>query len=107
MKTKRKAARGPTVTVNPKKCTTHPPGEVHAEPKSRRGFVNFNATAPCTIVFKNSSVFDRAYARLKQGNNKRSTETEHGHTFVLIKGCEDKMPRSLGAASGPTDIIVP
>jgi len=107
MKKTRKHKGPPNVNVNPHRCTTHPPGKVSADPKSKRGFVNFNATAPCTITFKNSKVFGHASAHLKQGNNKRFIQVEEGHTIVLIKGCEDRMPRSVGARSNPTDITVP
>ena len=108
MKTRRVQAKtSPTVTVNPKTCRIHPSGHVHAPKKSEHGLVNFHATAPCTINFKNGSVFGHGSARLEKGPNKRAIRTEHGRTIVTIKGCEDRMPRSLGAASSPTEIIVP
>lgn len=98
---------GPTVTVNPNNCTTNPPGEVHAPGKSQNGFVNFNATAPCTVLFNPPGVFNRSSAQLSQGSNKLDIETDAGHSIVTIAACEDSMPRSVGAASNPTDIIVP
>ncbi len=98
---------GPSVDVNPNHCTINPPGEVHAPSKSQNGFVNFNATAPCTVLFDPPDVFKRSSAQLSQGNNKLDIETEAGHSVVTIAGCEDKMPRSVGAAGDPTDIIVP
>lgn len=97
----------PTITIDPRACTTRPAGEVHADPKSKKGFVNFNATSPCTIIFEHNDVFNMSSLSLNQGNNKCFVQTEEGHTKITIKGCEDRMPRNLGAASGPTDIIVP
>ncbi len=97
----------PTITVDPRACTTRPPGEVHADPKSKNGFVNFNATSPCTIIFEHDDVFHMKSLNLKQGNNKCFVETEAGHTTIAIKGCGDRMPKSVGARSNPTDIIVP
>jgi hypothetical protein len=44
---------------------------------------------------------------LNQGNNKCFIQTEAGRTKITIRGCEDRNPRNLGAASGPTEIIVP
>lgn len=105
MKTKQKTS--PTVTVNPKTCKIHPPGRVHAPKKSEHGLVNFHATAPCTIAFKRSNVFGHGSAQLKKGPNKRAIRVERGRTIVLIQGCEQQMPRSLGAASSPTEIVVP
>ena len=96
---------GPTVTVNPNNCTTSPPGPVHAPKKSQNGFVNFNATAPCTILFDNPGVFNCSSAQLGQGNNQLNVQTESDHTVVTIQGCEG--PRDLGAGSNPTDVIVP
>ena len=107
MKKHTKIKTSPTLTVDPKKCKIHPPGKVYAPKKSEHGLVNFHATAPCTVVFKRSSVFGHGSARLVKGPNKRAIRTEHGRTIVTIKGCEDRMPRSLGAASSPTEIIVP
>ena len=100
-------SNSPTITIDPRACTTRPAGEVHAAPKSKNGFVNFNATSPCTILFENDDVFSLSSLSLNQGNNKCFVQIEEGHTTVTIQGCEDRMPRNLGAASGPTDIIVP
>lgn len=97
----------PTITVDPRGCTTRPAGEVHVDPKSKKGFVNFNATSPCTILFEDDIVFKLSSLSLSQGNNKCFVQTEEGHTHLTIQGCEDRMPRSLGARSGPTDIVVP
>lgn len=105
MKTKHKVTTSPTVTVNPKTCTIRPPGKVHARKKSEHGIVNFHATAPCTVIFKNSSVFGHGSARLAKGSNRRAIKVERGRTVVHIQGCP--VPRSLGAASDPTEIIVP
>ncbi len=98
---------GPTVTVNPANGTTNPPGQVHAPAKSQNGFVNFNATAPCTILFQRPGVFNCPIAQLAQGINQLQIQTEADHTVVTIAGFEDRTPRSVGAASNPTDIIVP
>ncbi len=98
---------GPSVTINPNNCTINPPGQVHAPKKSQNGFVNFNATAPCTVLFDRPGVFNRSSAQLSQGNNQLNIETEADHTVVTIAGCEDNVPRNVGAASNPTDIIVP
>src|ERR1051326_610300 len=98
---------GPTVTVNPTGCTTEPTGKVHAPKKSQNGFVNFNATAACTIQFQDSTVFNRSRAQLRQGNNQLDSETESGHTTVSIVGCLEKAKKSLGAGGDPTDITVP
>lgn len=98
---------GPTVTVDPKHCKIHPLGKIHAPRKSQGGYVVFNALAPCTILFTNPEVFGHQFTKLVAGQNKRSTRIERGHTLVMIAGCEYKIPRSLGAASQPTDIIVP
>jgi hypothetical protein len=103
----RKAKSSPTLTIDPKHCRIHPSGRVHAPRKSARGFVDFHATAPCTILFTNPAVFGRPFVRLSRGPNKRFTRVDRGHTLVMIAGCEYKIPRSLGAASNPTDIIVP
>lgn len=97
----------PTITVNPSAGTTHPPGQVNADPHSQNGFVNFNATSPCTILFDHSDVFSMSSLALNQGNNKCFVQTEAGHTVVTIKGGENRMLRSVGAQSNPTDIIVP
>lgn len=97
----------PTITIDPKRCRIHPSGHVHAPKKSEHGLVNFHATSACTVVFKNSRVFGRGSARLAKGANKRSIRVERGRTIVFIKGCEDRIPRSLGAAGSPTEIIVP
>ncbi len=104
---KAKTKGSPTLTVDPKHCKIHPLGKVHAPKKSHRGFVDFNSTAPCTILFTNPGVFGKPFVRLARGPNKRFIKVERGHTFVMIAGCEYKIPRSLGAASNPTDIIVP
>lgn len=95
----------PTVTVNPRTCKIHPPGHVHAPKKSQHGLVNFHAAAPCTIIFKNAKVFGHGSAHLSKGPNKRAIKVESGRTVVHIKGCE--VPRSVGAASSPTEILVP
>ncbi|MGH9522879.1 MAG: hypothetical protein ACRD3E_10140 [Terriglobales bacterium] len=63
--------------------------------------------SPCTVEFKNESVFGHGSARLSKGANKRTIKVERGRTVVFIKGCEDRLPRSLGAAGHPTEIIVP
>ncbi len=104
---KAKAKGSPTVTVDPRHCKVHPPGRIHAPKQSQRGFVKFNATAPCTILFTDPRVFGKPFVKLARGSNKRFTKVERGHTFVMIAGCEYRIPRSLGAASDPTDIIVP
>jgi hypothetical protein len=98
---------GPVVNVNPTTCTTNPPGEVHAPGKSQNGFVVFNTTEPCTILFSGFGVFKRSSAQLSMGSNRLDVETEDDHTLVTIAGCGDKVPRSVGAAGNPTDIIVP
>jgi hypothetical protein len=98
---------GPIVTVEPETGKFHPLGKVHAACKSKGGYVTFNALAPCTILFTNPTVFGHQFTKLARGHNKRSTRIEHGHTLVMVAGCEYKIPRSLGAASQPTDIIVP
>ena len=102
-----RAKTSPTVTVNPKTCRIHPSGHVHAPKKSEHGLVNFHATAACSVVFKNSQVFGHGSAHLKKGANPRSIRVERGRTVVYIKGCADRLPRSLGAAGSPTEIIVP
>jgi hypothetical protein len=107
---------GPSVTVHPhdstpQSCTFNPLNNIHAPKKSQHGFVNFNATAPCTITFDNRAVFGTDSATLNQGNNQIDVEADPPDgsevtTLVFIQGC----PTNLGAAganSGPTDIIVP
>ncbi len=98
---------GPTITLDKKHCKIRPAGKVHASGKRKRGFVVFNALSPCSILFTNPAVFGHEYLTLRAGHHKYSTRIERGHTFVMIAGCEYKIPRSLGAASNPTDIIVP
>ena len=107
MKTKAKKHTSPTITVDPRQCRFHPAGKVHAPKKSEHGLVNFHAVAACTVVFKNSKVFGHGSAHLSKGPNKRSIRVERGRTTVFIKGCEARIPRSLGAAGDPTEIIVP
>ena len=106
MPTKTKKA-GPTVTLDPKHCKIHPLGKVHARRKSKGGYVIFHALAPCTLLFTNPNVFGHQFLKLGKGPHKRSTKVESGRTFIMIAGCEYKIPRSLGAASQPTEIIVP
>ena len=106
MKAKRRKGP-PTVTVDPKTGKFHPLGKIHAGRKSRGGFVTFHALAPCTVLFTNPSLFGRQFTKLAAGDNKRSTRIEHGHTLVMVAGRDYRIPRSLGAAGQPTDIIVP
>lgn len=107
MKTKARKHTSPTITVDPGRCRIHPAGKVHAPKKSEHGLVNFHAVAACTVIFKNSNVFGHGSARLSKGSNKRPIRVERGRTLVLIKGCEDRIPRSVGALGDPTEIIVP
>jgi hypothetical protein len=106
MATKSKKA-GPTITVDPKHCKIHPLGKIHAQRKSKGGYVIFHALAPCTLLFTNPSVFGHQFIKLEKGPHKRSTKVERGRTLVMIAGCEYRIPRSLGAASQPSEIIVP
>ncbi len=106
MKTKTKAG-GPTITLDKKHCKIHPAGRVHALGKKKKGYVVFNAVTPCRVLFTNPAVFGHQFVALSAGHHKYSTRIEHGHTFVMIAGCEYRIPRSLGAASDPTDVIVP
>jgi hypothetical protein len=59
------------------------------------------------LLFTNPSVFGHQFIKLEKGPHKRSTKVERGRTLVMIAGCEYKIPRSLGAASQPSEIIVP
>ena len=102
-----KAKVSPTVEVNPEKCRIAPPGPVHVPGKGKHGFINFDAKANCTLLFTNPKVFGVTTTHLSSGNNKRSVKVNHGHTYVMIAGRTYKIPKSLGAASSPTDIIVP
>jgi hypothetical protein len=103
----KKAKASPTVVVDPKEPRIGPPGAIHAPGKGKRGFVNFNASRRCTLLFTNPKVFGHPFTHLSRGDNRRFVKIERGHTFVMIAGCEYTIPRSLGAASSPTDIIVP
>lgn len=98
---------GPTVTVDRKHFKIHPLGKIHVPRKSKGGYINFNAIGACTILFTNPSVFGHQFLKLAPGPNKRFTKVERGRTLVMIAGGLYKIPRSLGAASQPTDIIVP
>ena len=101
---------GPSVNVNPDRCTMQPTGPVHAPPKNANGFVNFNATAPCTLNFSDSSVFGVSSKAIGQGNNQLNVQCETGSTNVAIAGCNSQSVGAMSAgrvASGPTDIIVP
>ncbi len=108
---------GPTVTVNPSPtCTMNPQGAVHAPKKSQNGFVNFNATAACTVDFSDSAVFGVSSKALSQGNNQLNVACESGSTNVSIQGCAAKAKQAttmskstsrVGVGSGPTDFIVP
>lgn len=106
MKTKAKAG-GPTITIDRKNCKIHPAGKVHARGKKHKGYVVFHAPSACSVLFTNPAVFGHEFLKLGAGHHKYSTRIDKGHTLVMIAGCEYKIPRSLGAASNPTDIIVP
>lgn len=99
--------RTPTLTVHKKSCKITPVGKVHVSGKKAGGYVIFNAVSPCQILFTNPEVFGTQFLNLKKGPNKHHTMIERGHTLVMIAGCEYRIPRSLGAASNPNDIIVP
>src|SRR6476660_8122531 len=103
----KKEKRALTLTVDKKNCKIVPPGKVHAAAKKHGGYVVFNAVSACQILFTNPSVFGRQFLNLKKGANKHFIKVDRGHTLVMISGCEYKIPRSLGAASNPNDIIVP
>lgn len=96
-----------TLVVNKKICKITPPGKVHAPAKRHGGYVVFHATSACQILFTNPEVFGKPFLNLAKGDNKHSVKIDRGHTLVMISGCEYKIPRSLGAASNPNDIIVP
>ena len=100
-------ARGPVITVDKKNCKIHPAGKVHARGKKHKGYVVFNVVSRCSLLFTNPRVFGHEFLVLIPGHHKYSTRIDEGHTLVMLAGCEYKIPRSLGAASNPTDIIVP
>ena len=102
-----KTKHGPTLTVDKKHCKITPAGKVHAPGNKARGHVIFNATSSCQLLFTNPDVLGHAYINLSKGTHQYSIKIDKGHTLVMIAGCEYKIPRSLGAASNPTDIIVP
>ncbi len=97
----------PTITIDKKNCKITPVGKIHAPAMKHRGHVVFNALAPCTILFTNPEVFGRQFLKLRAGHTKKFVKIDHGHTLVMIAGCEYRIPKSLGAASNPSDIVVP
>ena len=107
MKAKTKTV-GPTVTLDKKKHKIQPAGKIHARGKKHKGFVIFNALSPCSILFTNPAVFGRQFLKFTAaGQHKYSTRINKGHTLVMLAGGVYNIPKSLGAASNPTDIIVP
>jgi hypothetical protein len=102
-----KSKSSPTVTIDKKHCKITPVGKIHAPGKKHRGYVVFHAISPCSILFTNPEVFGLQYLTLPSGHHKRFTKVDRGHTLVMIAGCEYRIPRSLGAASNPSDIVVP
>ena len=106
-KRKKRITRETKVKVFPRDCRFEPAGQSHAKPKAQQGFVNFDAQAPCTLLFTNPDVFGCSITSLTAGDNFRHVQINKGRTYVMIAGCEYKVPRSLGAAAGPKDIIVP
>ena len=102
-----KAKKTATLTLDPTSGKVHPVGKVHVAKKSQGGYVRFDAPVACTVLFTDPRVFGKPFIKLHKGTTKRFVKVERGRTFVMIAGCEYKIPKSLGAASNPTDIIVP
>lgn len=102
-----KSKKTPTLTLDVKSGKVHPVGKVHVARQSQGGFVILDAPAACTVLFTDPRVFGKRVSKLRKGSNKRFTKVERGRTFVMVAGCDYHIPRSVGAASNPTDIIVP
>jgi hypothetical protein len=76
----------PTIVIDVESLTIIAADEEHAPAKKQKGYVNFFATAPCTLYLSDSTVLKVGKTELlRAGNNHLDVQVEAGYTTYSLE----------------------